>query len=305
MPPRRKSQRISLSCTDCARRKLRCSKTIPCSSCSDRGKAATCQREVVEVVKKSIPQNTSHTVAEEPQIASPVCGQGHLGREDPIQSAAVVNMPTTETVVALEFLTHGRRNILDLYLSPSDQSPQGASSSSIPQNDYIDGVGRFQGGVAGPAWDLVVSSEEARQLIEYHHSMLAWMHNTVDMPDFKAEFELNLKASPEGTWAALYYALLSVSPFIYNHACRRLIQQRQTVDILPHGQHRDAQAGNRNDGFVSNQILFSYGSRATNASPNQPKQHRLRFYSTRVLNVFSTPTSWPGRLSLPSKPSVS
>lgn len=41
-PVQRKKTRLAHSCTQCARRKVRCSKIIPCSSCVDRGLASQC-----------------------------------------------------------------------------------------------------------------------------------------------------------------------------------------------------------------------------------------------------------------------
>lgn len=49
----KKTQRQTLTCTECARRKQRCSRTIPCTSCVDRGLTATCHREPVDVFKQS------------------------------------------------------------------------------------------------------------------------------------------------------------------------------------------------------------------------------------------------------------
>jgi hypothetical protein len=45
----RPTQRAPLSCTSCASRKVKCSKTIPCRACLDRGTAGDCKREVVLV----------------------------------------------------------------------------------------------------------------------------------------------------------------------------------------------------------------------------------------------------------------
>lgn len=44
---RRVTQRRPRACTECARRKLRCSKVIPCSACMDRGISHSCRREKV------------------------------------------------------------------------------------------------------------------------------------------------------------------------------------------------------------------------------------------------------------------
>ncbi|TKY89827.1 hypothetical protein EX895_001124 [Sporisorium graminicola] len=43
--PYKRSQRPSWSCTECARRKIRCDKKVPCQSCIKRGKAENCRLE--------------------------------------------------------------------------------------------------------------------------------------------------------------------------------------------------------------------------------------------------------------------
>lgn len=45
----RSTQRAPLSCTSCASKKIKCSRTIPCEACIRRGAAADCKREVVVV----------------------------------------------------------------------------------------------------------------------------------------------------------------------------------------------------------------------------------------------------------------
>lgn len=45
----RSTQRAPLSCTSCASRKVKCSRSIPCQACLNRGTAADCRRETVIV----------------------------------------------------------------------------------------------------------------------------------------------------------------------------------------------------------------------------------------------------------------
>jgi hypothetical protein len=63
----RSTQRAPLSCTACASRKVKCSRTIPCRACINRGAAADCKREVVIVrgrVRTADVPGFSPTVAE-------------------------------------------------------------------------------------------------------------------------------------------------------------------------------------------------------------------------------------------------
>lgn len=48
----RVTQRRPQACTECARRKLRCSKVIPCGACLERGISHLCQREKVRLCNK-------------------------------------------------------------------------------------------------------------------------------------------------------------------------------------------------------------------------------------------------------------
>lgn len=57
-PAKRVSQRAPQSCVFCARRKLRCSKTIPCSNCAERGIDARCHREAV-VLSRAVEKRES------------------------------------------------------------------------------------------------------------------------------------------------------------------------------------------------------------------------------------------------------
>jgi hypothetical protein len=63
----RSTQRAPLSCTACASRKVKCSRTIPCRACINRGAGADCKREVVIVrgrVRTADVPGFSPTVAE-------------------------------------------------------------------------------------------------------------------------------------------------------------------------------------------------------------------------------------------------
>ena len=131
----------------------------------------------------------------------------------PITSrSSVLDVPGTETTVTLEFLTYGRRNLLNLGGSPSTSvlpKPNVLASSGNASRSSAAGF-EHQSQVA--PWDTILSVDDARRLISYHESRLAWMHNVVHMPTFRDELESILVEAPsDGTWLALYYALLCVS----------------------------------------------------------------------------------------------
>jgi len=98
---------------------------------------------------------------------------------------------TNEAAATLEFLTHGRRNVLNQFIGRETVPVTPASTVQ--------------------SWDIFFSIEDARRILQLHETHLVWMHNVVHMPAFLNEFDENvLKAECEKSWVALYYALLSV-----------------------------------------------------------------------------------------------
>jgi hypothetical protein len=102
---------------------------------------------------------------------------------------------TNEAAATLEFLTHGRRNILNQFIG-REMAP---ATPAITQD------------TSAQCWDIFLSVEAARIILSLHQTHLTWMHNVVHMPTFFVEFEENvLKMNCDKSWIALYYALLSV-----------------------------------------------------------------------------------------------
>lgn len=230
----RRSQRSVQTCTNCARRKIKCSKTIPCAACVRQNKTASCQREEVAVVtRQSTTRSRASILQEDPSIASqaravtthsagerqatnsrsvhlanihalPTGSSGHdslpqIHDEILEQLLALTSSPesrlTNEAAAMLEFLTHGRRNILNQFIGreTAHTTPVTPHSSSVQ------------------CWDVFLSIENARTVLGLHQTHLTWMHNVVHMPTFLAEFEENLtRMDCDKSWLALYYALLSV-----------------------------------------------------------------------------------------------
>ncbi|KAF5981876.1 hypothetical protein FCOIX_4015 [Fusarium coicis] len=206
----RSSQRSVLACTNCSRRKIKCSKTIPCTACVRQNKAAQCQREPVTVVsRRLVGRSRASTALDDlpvpvPEAASfatvsptptgevpvsttvdPAAGSTAIISNDPLwqidermieQLLASLSTPdtrlTNEDAARLEFLTHGRRNILNQFI--------GRESMSTSMTQPVQ------------KWDTFLPIEDARSLLVLHEKHLTWMHNTVHMPTFLREFDENL-----------------------------------------------------------------------------------------------------------------
>ncbi|KAG9498132.1 hypothetical protein J7337_011027 [Fusarium musae] len=259
----RSSQRSVLACTNCSRRKIKCSKTIPCTACVRQNKAAQCQREPVTVVsRRSVARSRASTAPDEPVTVPlvPVLEAVSLATVLPTSidevpaSTTVIDSAASSTIISgndclpqidermieqllaslstpntrltneaaamLEFLTHGRRNILNQFI--------GRESISTSMAQPVQ------------KWDTFLPIEDARSLLVLHGKHLIWMHSTVHMPTFLREFDENiLKTECDRNWIALYYAILSVRRAAYFSTRRSDASQaialpsRQTRPVVP------------------------------------------------------------------------
>lgn len=258
--PVRNTQRSVLACTACVRRKIRCSKSIPCETCIRQNKASSCQREQVAVVTRrrisrrsrpandagspsasledtsvspEVPEEPGHTPTDPASCTTPVHATVVDARVEPAVPSAVVpptnteprgafenaipeitnetlmqiltsthtadSRLTNEAAAALEFLAHGRRNVLNRF----------SGRESIAQSTPRFSTSRHE---LEEQWDPFFAPEDARMLLALHQAHLTWMHNVVHLPTFRQELDNNLmRMECDCSWLALYYALLSVS----------------------------------------------------------------------------------------------
>lgn len=183
----RRSQRQPLSCLNCARQKIRCSKTIPCTACIDRGQDATCHRESVEVTSTRKRRRVSSFEPLEPedeqqaftpaQAASPPSlaytrdvthgPMSSTPHQSPLTPASVsqsrVPHIQNDAVVTLEFLSHGRQSILRI----GDVAPSKPYYATTPAQRVEESF----------SWDPLITIEQAHLMLAFHQERLAWMHN--------------------------------------------------------------------------------------------------------------------------------
>lgn len=197
-PLPRVSQRRPMSCSECSRRKLRCSKTIPCTSCIDRGLEATCAREKV-IVRKRI--NITATASPSTSSSEPATSPGPMS----------VDRPGSITIQSL---------CQEPDLDPSREAysdPSAAPTSlfaGLPERD----ASRYAASTL-PV-DLLLSLEQAMVLLRYHQTHLAYLSNVLHMPTVLHEVEaaFHNKAFRTKAWLALYFAVLCVSPSLRHRA---------------------------------------------------------------------------------------
>ncbi|CAH0002540.1 unnamed protein product [Clonostachys byssicola] len=246
MPLTRQSQRAVKTCTECARRKIRCSKTVPCTACVRKRMEQHCHREPVRVVTKHMAVVESASVddqATETFSGRPGCEDAerpnsrrtgvnvvynsigttqstlacsdsvatlHGSRQPDEKSMSVAAVPssrlTNDKAASLEFLAYGRQGTLN-HLG----GLEGSSSYSGSRGQDIQEIigARYHPLVE---WDPIYPIEEARALLIIHRKHIAWMHNVVHMPSFIEQFDINAASGLcEQPWLALYYAILTAS----------------------------------------------------------------------------------------------
>ncbi|KAG9852201.1 hypothetical protein KCU98_g3603, partial [Aureobasidium melanogenum] len=221
----RSSQRVSRSCIECSRRKIKCDKKIPCKPCVRRNLAHECQRPITRVrgmltvastvdrlsadsEDNSVDQLLKERCALQAQIAeletalalSKPCGHTHGGKPD-------IHRPGQAPVPAFEELVPALEQF-DLQVS-HDSDP-----ITMSEKDMAD---RLYEPSTDPVFLLLPSREISEQLVTFSLRTLGWLHGAVNAPEFVTEHEefwnkihsgvaLDVKDRP---WLALYFALLA------------------------------------------------------------------------------------------------
>lgn len=203
----RVTQRAPKSCLPCSRRKMRCSKAVPCSNCVRRNIPDQCTREQV-ILSKAIPQiprprirrkaSTTRNSApshDDGMIRAITDSQAHDLRpgehhdNDQLLETAFVPSPAGSTVAleaanALESLAWGSHRHITRLCEAGNQNVE-----------------------------ATLSEAQETFLITFHQHHVAWMHNVLHLPSFLQEC-LQVRQSgslPNAAWLCCYYAVLSVS----------------------------------------------------------------------------------------------
>lgn len=122
-----------------------------------------------------------------------VTGPGALEAGSSPKQKNAVDGVSQDTAITLEFLALSRRQILqDAHLD--DQLPTVESP-------------------VGNAVEMLFTAQQVDQMMVYHEECLAWTHNVIHMPTFRVQCASRLsgEVSFDGTWDAMYYAMLAVS----------------------------------------------------------------------------------------------
>ncbi|KAL2823905.1 putative C6 transcription factor [Aspergillus cavernicola] len=233
---RRKRPRPTYSCVECTRRKLRCSKDIPCSACVERGIAQLCRRRPgsgLMAASRSPPATRTRrnadwreafagTPASEilpTDVSHPsIPGQDTVSEE--LLSLAPPSTParchTTHPTTQLAGGPRPRQMVVD---NVTDDAGVVLEFLALSRQRVLQiaQVEQFQlpggNGNAAEASDPLFTPSQVRTMMIYHQESIAWIHNVVHLPTFREQCE-HLFANPtdsQGLWVGLYYAMLAVT----------------------------------------------------------------------------------------------
>ncbi|KAI2477948.1 Fungal-trans domain containing protein [Pyrenophora tritici-repentis] len=227
-----KGQRPRLTCTECYRRKIKCDKNVPCSTCIKRGYASFCSRDETPATPSAPPayqarheSTTSSDLVRAlldrvSQLEAKLQEQHDPGAIDtPTSCPAVSNSPTilghnetptpilppdntaapppTETgdvATVLEFLAWGRKKDADYGTSPEHHSGPRRLSTRRDHEAITSNI------LSESSRDVQLDVLEALlpnkthivQLVEYHNNSILWYHSSYSSTIFNSDLEVFL-----------------------------------------------------------------------------------------------------------------
>ncbi|RAR10229.1 c6 zinc finger domain-containing protein [Stemphylium lycopersici] len=225
--------RSKLTCAACARRKVKCSKTVPCTNCIRRGQQQTCgidepQRDTASPIRSSSSREQELAYLKR-RVAQLEDASGQQSPTDTFQSTQPASSPSNmrtqqpmeankdaasgrDAATVLEFLAWGRTKDPDCHtvasLEPTEEiTPQ----SGATVLDDLSQLSVLQ--------LLLPSPHQVRQLVDYHTECLLWYHGSYFAPTFEAQLRIFLdqhggiirNSSVNLQWTALLFAVLTAS----------------------------------------------------------------------------------------------
>ncbi|KAH7309983.1 hypothetical protein BKA65DRAFT_414326 [Rhexocercosporidium sp. MPI-PUGE-AT-0058] len=230
----RDSQRVPRSCTECSRRKIKCSKTVPCSACVRRGEPALCAREMVRVNGRitvsdrdenqpgedvhaeqvaQLKRANAEMQARVELLEAAVLGGGHEhGHRQDGSSGATAPTSTCEISLSNE-------NFLSTFQELESPSSKVASPSAPS-------LGRGVSRGTGYLFSILPNPASSEAIVRFSLENLGWVHCALNAPEFLAQHEnfwtgVQAKDSQvleDHGWIALYLSVISVGIYFFDRS---------------------------------------------------------------------------------------
>ncbi|WWC64282.1 uncharacterized protein I303_106892 [Kwoniella dejecticola CBS 10117] len=225
----RQTQRAPLSCSACSKRRVKCSKTIPCEQCLTRGVGRECKREIVKVGGKIVNRPSEVRLRSRDELeleivtlrrrvtelesrtstSSPSSIQGRLVSKAMNQEEGEEGAGSSGNSKKLEFLIKSVE-LLWIGTTPQPQNNLTPASSALPSFSYphsmSDPVQYLQ--------NLLPPKQVTAALLQVAHGNVWWQHCSYHIPSLDRQ----MKDFWEGRhglvswgWAALLMSILTTS----------------------------------------------------------------------------------------------
>ncbi|RMZ71509.1 C6 zinc finger domain containing [Pyrenophora seminiperda CCB06] len=228
------SSRSRLTCSACTRRKVKCSKTVPCTNCIRRDQQDTCGINDAQGNPTSPPQSLTSRAQELDYLRQRLTQlENEIHQDNPTDRVATAHnlhpetpdvhsnetvhdidsiAATRDAATVLEFLAWGRRKDPDCHtvvsIEPAENVSPGVDTGILQDLSQL------------PVLQLLLpNAQQVRQLVDYHRDCLLWYHGSYFDPTFQTQLSdfydthngmiedpaVNLQ------WVALLFSILTAS----------------------------------------------------------------------------------------------
>ncbi|KAH7000590.1 hypothetical protein EDB80DRAFT_895783 [Ilyonectria destructans] len=260
----RTSQRRSLACQACTKKKIKCDKQIPCSRC--RRLHLECSREVVRI-KQNVVQHAAeiqflNSITKDLEEASasglqPIIERLkkrthalQFGDNIPHQDDGMAESNQVNTIQILESQNEKSHETTDpSLLTTLEHFVWGRTSGKcFPHTSCscrLSKDGAILSPIDPPFWDASVDlqdgiahsipSVDARKLIQFHVQHLAWHHDCLHAPTLQEQCEIfwNTGRSVHPLWPATYLSILSATVFAIQNSQKAIRTVDLDLSLLP------------------------------------------------------------------------
>ncbi|KAJ5088268.1 hypothetical protein N7456_011884 [Penicillium angulare] len=229
----RETQRVPRSCIPCSRRKVKCSKKIPCEQCIRRGDAAGCIREVVRVGGKV-------TIAVDPGIGEQCADETNSDSSSILRENQSLKIRIKQLELALSHPELVKLEQPEIASPPAPKSPP-KSSDNIMSDFQTQAFGLSMEPISKSnstqRWDhsiklILPCRRWSESIIDFSLIQLGWVHYAVDENAFRKEhdtfwdnlIESDRESPTDHGWIAVYLSLLAVGVYFMSEGELREIQ---------------------------------------------------------------------------------
>jgi hypothetical protein len=218
------SQRISRSCVECGRRKIKCDKKSPCQPCIRRNAAHECKRPIARVRGQLTVYAATETedvdYADDEQIRELLRQRAALQAQvAELETALALSKPCAHIHASTSTDYSEAPASLEDLVPAFEQFDIGLKSDSVTHSTTAKEIAdQLYEPITDPISLLLPRRKASHQIVNFSLQTLGWLHCAVDSDaflraheDFWESAHLNISLGREQRpWMSIYFALLAV-----------------------------------------------------------------------------------------------